>query len=323
MSWKFDPSTKNLLVRSVRFEPIGRGDRIDIVFNARTSAAVSRILAVVCACLAAVAGADAGCAQTVNEASPWHEASHSRIRLISSTGLDYQGKPVLAAAIEIVMDEGWKTYWRSPGEGLPPTLDWSASANVAEATVLWPAPSRLSQGQGVTLVGYEREVVLPVLVKATDANLPIGLKLAISYGVCSDICIPLEAVLELEIPPTPHGQHRDRIRAALDRVPRPQEQGVYCPHSFIAAVRRSVNGRPAWVIKTAFDDNANGLDLFVEGPEGRPLPPPALQPPSARGRSHYVMFFDTQMAVDALLDKTLILTTVSKQGSCESTWRVK
>jgi len=35
------------------------------------------------------------------------------------------------------------------------------------------------------------------------------------------------------------------------------------------------------------------------------------------------MFFDTQMAVDALLDKTLILTTVSKQGSCENTWRVK
>ena len=50
---------------------------------------------------------------------------------------------------------------------------------------------------------------------------------------------------------------------------------------------------------------------------------PVLQPPSTRGRSHYVMFFDTQAAVDALLGKTLILTTVSGQGSCESTWLVK
>ena len=293
------------------------------MFNVRTSIAVSCISAWLCACLMAVANPSAGHAQTAMEESPWHEALHSRIRLLSSTGLDYQGKPVLAAAIEIVLDEGWKTYWRSPGEGLPPSLDWNASVNLANATVLWPTPSRLSGGEGVTLIGYERQVVLPVLLTATDASAPIDLHLAISFGICRDICIPLDAVLRLEIPPAPHGAYLDRIHAALDRVPRSQEQGIYCPHSFIAAVRRSVNGRPAWVIKTAFDENATGLDLFVEGPEGRPLPPPALQPSSTRGRSHYVMFFETQAAVDALLDKTLILTTVSTQGSCESTWRVK
>ena len=230
---------------------------------------------------------------------------------------------MLAAAIEIVLHEGWKTYWRSPADGMPPSLDWTASGNLAEANVLWPAPSRIRPGDGTSWAGYDRQIVLPVLVTPKDPNLPISLNLAISLGICADICIPVEAVLQLDIPIEPQETQRDRIRAALDRVPKAQEQGVYCPHSFIAAGRRAVNGRPALVIKTAFEETATGLELFIEAPEGLALPSPSLQPPSSRGRSHYVLFFETQAAVDALLGKTLTLTTVSNQGSCESTWRVK
>lgn len=294
-----------------------------IVLNAQGSAAVSRLFAILCACCIAAAGTGESGAQTVPETSPWHEAPHSRIRLLSATGLYYQGKPVLMAAIEILLDAGWKTYWRSPGEGLPPSLDWSASVNLAEAKVLWPAPSRLTETGGVTLAGYEREVVVPVLVTAKDKDQPIVLNLTMNYGICSDICIPVETVLKLEMPLAPSDAHRDRIRAALDRVPKPQEQGVYCPHSFVAAVRRTVNGRPALVIKTGFDEKATGLELFAEAPDGRALPEPSLQPASSRGRSHYVLFFDSEAGVDALLGKTLTFTMVSDQGSCESTWPVK
>jgi DsbC/DsbD-like thiol-disulfide interchange protein len=302
---------------------LSRADPIHIVFNAPRSVAVSRIYAVLCACFIAVAGAGESRAQTEINASPWHEGPHSRIRLLSATGLYQGGKPVLAAAIEILLDEGWNTYWRSSGEGLPPSLNWTASANLDGATLLWPAPSRIRTAEGASSAGYQRQVVLPVLVVARDKSQPIILNLAISYGVCGDICIPVEAVLQLEVPLVPHEAHRDLIRAALDRVPRAQDQGVYCPHSFIAAGRRSVNGRPALVIKTAFEEKATGLELFVEAPEGRALPSPFLQPASSRGRSHYVMFFETEAAVDALLGKTLTLTTVSDLGSCESTWRVK
>ena len=86
--------------------------------------------------------------QTEAEASPWHEAPHSRIRLLSASGLYYQGKPVLAAAIEIVLDEGWKTYWRSPGEGLPPALDWKASDNLAEAAFFGPRLRAFAAAEG-------------------------------------------------------------------------------------------------------------------------------------------------------------------------------
>jgi DsbC/DsbD-like thiol-disulfide interchange protein len=292
-----------------------------MVLNAPASAWVSRFAALLCAGCIAAAGTSR--AEPESEASPWQQGAHSRLRLLSANGLYYEGKPVETAAIEILLDEGWATYWRSPGEGMPPSLDWTASGNLGAAKLLWPAPGRLKAAEGASSAGYQREVVLPVLLAASDTSRPITLHLAISYAVCGDICIPVDAVLQLDVPPTPRAAHRDRIRGALDRVPRTQDQGIYCPHSFITAVWRAVNGRPALVIKTAFEERATGLELFIEGPAGQALPPATVQPASSRGRSHYVMFFETEAAGEALIGKMLTLTTVSDQGSCESTWRVK
>ena len=36
------------------------------------------------------------------------------------------------AGIEVELAEGWKTYWRMPGDaGVPPMFDWSKSTNTA------------------------------------------------------------------------------------------------------------------------------------------------------------------------------------------------
>ncbi len=257
------------------------------------------------------------------EASPWHQAGHSRIRLISANDIPYQGHFQAFAAIEISLDPGWITYWRSPGDGLPPSLDWKQSRNLKEINVLWPAPMRLVEPGGVTTAGYEGRTVWPVSITPEDAKSPVKLALRISYGACREICVPEEASLRLEVPLSGNASHRDLIRAALDRVPKVQDRGVYCPHSFVAARIRTVNGKPALVIKTAFDERATGLDLFVEAPEGVGLPFPVSQPHSSRGRSHYIIDLGTDDAAKALVGKMLTLTLVSDQGSCETTWRVK
>ena len=39
------------------------------------------------------------------------------------------------------MEPGWKTYWKSPGDGgFPQTLIWDESKNVKEITLQWPKP---------------------------------------------------------------------------------------------------------------------------------------------------------------------------------------
>ncbi|MGZ5914086.1 MAG: protein-disulfide reductase DsbD domain-containing protein, partial [Hyphomicrobium sp.] len=118
-------------------------------------------------------------------ASDWVEGHSSRARLIAGNGM---------AGVEVEMPEGWKTYWRTPGDagGVPPSFDWSKSENLAAATVLYPAPKRFSDRAGDT-VGYKGTVVFPVRLTAKDPGKPIDLRLSLEYGVCKEICIPAEA----------------------------------------------------------------------------------------------------------------------------------
>lgn len=135
-------------------------------------------------------------------ASEWQRGFHSRVRLTAATLLDARGAPALFAGIDIRMDEGWKTYWQSPGDGggIPPEFDWSRSQNVRALTVRYPAPQRLKDAYG-TSIGYITQVLFPVEVIPLDPARPVRLRLAMHFGVCDDICIPAEAMLALDVAP--------------------------------------------------------------------------------------------------------------------------
>jgi DsbC/DsbD-like thiol-disulfide interchange protein len=270
-----------------------------------------------------VIGGGAVSVAKTEQASPWQASAHSRIRLIAASGIPHQGRLVTAAALEIALDDGWKTYWRTPGDGLPPTIEWAGSENLKDAAILWPAPKRFSNPGGSLAYGYERRLVLPIVITPLDERKPVRFRLQVGYGICADICIPAEATLELEIPLSAGGAFREDIAAALERVPKRQARGVYCPHRVITVKRRAVNGRPALLVKTAFDERAAGLDLLAEGPGGFELPVPERQPRSSRGRAHYILDFQAAQTVEALKGQILILTTVADQGSCEIEWRVE
>jgi DsbC/DsbD-like thiol-disulfide interchange protein len=276
------------------------------------------------AVLAAVFSYGGGPQPAIAASSAWHEAAHTRLRLISAGVMSYQGRQWVVAGVEIVLDGGWMTYWRSPGDGVAPSLDWSGSANLKALKVLWPAPFRFKEPGGLISIGYKDRVILPMLITPQEESAPVRLVIGFNYGVCADICIPVEAMLRFEITRPDDELHREALRSALDAVPKLQAQGVYCPHRLIAVGERIVKGKPALVIKTAFSDQATGLDLFAEAaPDGVALPVPTRQPSSTRGRSHYLIAFATAKAAKAFKGQTLNLTAVSDQGSCETTWRME
>ncbi|WP_299843061.1 protein-disulfide reductase DsbD [uncultured Jannaschia sp.] len=106
----------------------------------------------------------------------------------------------VSAGLALNVAEGWKTYWRSPGEvGLPPEVDWGASENVAAAEFQWPAPVRF-RAFGIENFGYADEVVHPIRVTLAEPGEPARLRAAVSMLACSDICVPLKFDLALDIP---------------------------------------------------------------------------------------------------------------------------
>jgi DsbC/DsbD-like thiol-disulfide interchange protein len=184
---------------------------------------------------------------------------HSHARLI---GGGEQGEHWLAG-VEITLDPGFKTYWRTPGDsGLPPRFDWSGSENVATTEIRWPAPKRHEDAAGVAYV-YGKQAVIPILVKPKDPTKPIRLVLALEYGVCNDICIPAHADLTLDL--TAAATERRAIEAALAKVPLPQALGAQADLA-VLAIAPLTGDKPAFAV-TIRAPSGTKPALFPEGAE--------------------------------------------------------
>ncbi len=124
------------------------------------------------------------------------------------------------AAFRIDLHEGWKTYWRAPGEtGIPPQFDWSRSRNVASVQFHWPRPG-IHENAGVRTIGYKDALVLPVEITPIDPAQPVHVDVQMQLGVCEVVCIPLtlDFTGHLEGNSGP-GTEQSDIRAALARRP--------------------------------------------------------------------------------------------------------
>jgi DsbC/DsbD-like thiol-disulfide interchange protein len=230
------------------------------------------ILAVVCAGLAPGAQAQ--------DASAWDGEAHGASRLIAGAMLNVGDKKLARAGIEIHLDQGWKTYWRYPGDsGVPPKLDFSGSENVKAVSTLWPAPERFADGAGGFSVGYHGDVVLPLQIVPDDPSKPSSLHLKLSYAVCGKLCVPAEAQLALTLSGRP-GAKETILAAAEARVPRRVALGA--PGALtIASIRREASGGHARVVVLVGAPEGVAVDLFAEGPTpdwALPLPQPERSP---------------------------------------------
>ena len=225
----------------------------------RISSAARRLsggaLLVACALSAFAAPANAA-------GSSWEKGAKSSARLISAGGLQ-EGRYTLG--VEIVLDRNALTYWRSPGDaGVPPIFNFDASANVADAKVLYPAPGRYMEG-GSTAYGYRDRVVFPLEIAPKDAAAPTMVDVDLNYAVCDNICIPAQAHLRIDLrPDASRSADAADIEAFAAKVPRPMTVSV-TPRYNLWGVAGAA--KPTWRIKLAAPPSP-ASDLFAEGPEG-------------------------------------------------------
>jgi DsbC/DsbD-like thiol-disulfide interchange protein len=191
--------------------------------------------------------------------SPWVQGFHSRIRLLTGGPLSTNW----LGGIEIALDPGFKTYWRTPGDsGLPPRFDWSSSDNVSTVEVKWPPPARHDDAAGAAYI-YRDAVILPVIVKPADPAKPVKLGLSIDYGVCKDICIPAHA--ELSVSLQPDAAQRAVLEKALATQPRPQPVGASADLS-VLSLEPLTGDKPGFAVKVRAPAGSKPA-LFAEGPE--------------------------------------------------------
>ena len=129
----------------------------------------------------------------------WHKSNESEVRLISPiTKNNFQSQ--IYIGVEYLLEEGWKTYWQSPGDGgFPQEIKWDNSKNIEDLEINWPSPKKF-EILGIQSIGYSDNVIFPIKINLKDPSISTSIILDINYLVCKDICIPGNAHLNLFIP---------------------------------------------------------------------------------------------------------------------------
>jgi DsbC/DsbD-like thiol-disulfide interchange protein len=262
------------------------------------------------------------CAAIAADVTPWQDDTQSAARLISAQAFNESGGRMFRAGVEIRLKEGWKTYWRYPGDsGVPPALDFSKSQNLKAVTVRYPAPTRFSDGGGGNSIGYKGTVILPLHVVAQDASKPVTLNLKLDYAVCEKLCVPAEAKLELVLTGA-ETANEAALNAAEALVPKPVAVGDGGTPSIRAVRREAGSGKPRVMVDVAAPAGAPVV-LFAEGPTTQwalPLPEPVAGAPA--GLQRFAFELDGLPPGEKASGATLRLTAVAGDKAIEVPFRL-
>lgn len=120
------------------------------------------------------------------------------------------------AGLRIDMADGWKTYWRAPGDaGIPPQVTWGGSENIDGVAFYWPTPEVFDQS-GMRSIGYHGSVTVPIEIFPNYKG-EIRLKGELDIGVCEEICVPATFSFDTVIPSD--GKRNAAISASLLNQP--------------------------------------------------------------------------------------------------------
>ncbi len=120
-------------------------------------------------------------------------------------------------ALEFTIRDGWHTYWRNPGDsGQATKLTWQLPPGFTAGDIVWTTPHRFELPPLVNY-GYAKHALHLVNITAPkdlQGGAPMVLSAKAAWLVCSDVCIPEDADLQLKLPVNTHSS-TDPADAAL------------------------------------------------------------------------------------------------------------
>lgn len=245
-------------------------------------------------------------------AGPWTEHEGVSFRLVAAAaGVPSAGE--VPAGIHVRLRPSWKFFWRAPGPyGIAPTVSTEGSANVAEARLLWPAPSRLPFAglPGADVIGYRGEFVLPLMLTPAKPEEPMRLRLALDYGICREICLPDRTELALDLPGGGGGPTKEArlIRRYRARVPVVADSGA-------VTVRRDGG---ALVVEATGATPFRRPDVFVDAGPDRHFAAPDVKLSQDRRRASFRLAALPGASAAAALPERLSVVVVDGARAIEA-----
>ena len=242
--------------------------------------------------------------------SEWTSADYMKARLIAAQGSE--GKTELA--LQIQMDAGWHSYWRSPGEaGLPFRFDWDGTQNAENFEISWPLPKRFIEAELKTF-GYEGNVIFPIHFTKPNKNDASKLVLSLNGMVCKDICIPQHFLLQLDL------LNKDVGTANNALIEFGKRKTPHIGDTETLEISSVIAGPDALVVNAIAKNGFENLDLFTELPDQMLLGDIAVQidkTDTTRAIIKILAPEDVKNLNAALAGKTITLTLVNGREAIE------
>ena len=144
--------------------------------------------------------------------SGWLRAAdnqHASVRLRAQT--ENSGETRLL--LDVALQKGWKTYWRSAGEGgIAPAIRWHQPV---EATWRWPTPERFDVA-GITTQGYHGDVSFPIIL---HGKVPERLDGVLTLSTCSNVCVLTDYPFSLDLTSSTGGDFDYAYSRAMGTLP--------------------------------------------------------------------------------------------------------
>lgn len=158
-------------------------------------------------------------------------ADHLRVELLVPDAKLFTRAKGNQAGLYFKLQPGWHVYWQNAGDaGEPPSIQWTLPKGITAGPLQFPAPTRLPVGPLMDY-GYENEVLLPFKLHAAPAAKTgsATLQAHVKWLVCSSVCIPGKADLELTRTiargPAPPAPEPPLFQQFLSRLPKPLPAG--------------------------------------------------------------------------------------------------
>ncbi|WP_145959426.1 protein-disulfide reductase DsbD family protein [Vibrio penaeicida] len=141
---------------------------------------------------------------------------------LSLTGTQDVKTKTVHALLEVRLDGGWKTYWRTPGEGgVSPSLDYSTASNIEDIQWHWPIPDYYQQF-GLTVLGYQNYVAFPLDIVLSNPKTATDINATLTLPSCTDICVLTDYPIQLSFDPKslqPNGDTMMLHNRAMSLIP--------------------------------------------------------------------------------------------------------
>jgi len=187
---------------------------------------------------------------------------HASVRLRAET---QQGGDT-HVLLDVNLEKGWKTYWRSPGEGgIAPAIKWQTPL---EMDWRWPVPQRFEVA-GISTQGYHGNVTFPITLRG---KLPEKLSGVLTLSTCSNVCILTDYPFTLDLTTATGANFRYDFTRAMGTLPLKDgltsqlDAGYHSGKLTVTAIRDAGWQKPELFIDTLADTDFGKPTYHIDGP---------------------------------------------------------